>query len=248
MLIMNEAFTGEIRERALSLFGLNLSSGQMNRMALYGEHLLAWNKKINLTALTDPHDIAVKHFLDSMAFGKAIEPLAEGNPALRLVDLGSGAGFPGIVLKIVWPSWNIELVDALNKRVAFLARTIELLELQGIACRQARAEDLGRELSFREKADIIVVRAVAELRVLLEYAFPLLRAGGHLIAGKGRRASEEIDQAQRALQVLGGEVERVERYTLGPEAEDRALIIIQKKSVTPAKYPRKAGVPVRNPL
>lgn len=210
----------------------------------YMELLLEWNSRMNLTAITDERDIIVKHFLDS-ATCFAIEGIVE---AERLIDVGSGAGFPGIPLRILSGRGKWVLADSLGKRVGFLGKVIETIGLKDIAAVHSRAEDLGRDKSLRETFDVVVSRAVANLAVLSEYCLPLLSVGGLFIAMKGPKADEEIEEAKRAIELLGGRIK--ERHPAkNPYLEtEHEIIVVKKVKITPDKYPRRPGIPSRNPI
>lgn len=220
---------------------LSLSPRQVEQFALYGEMLLDWNQRQNLTRITDPGQIIVKHFLDSLV-------LAKEDLGRSLCDMGTGAGFPGVPVKIALPALSVTLVDSLAKRIAFLQELSRALDLPGVECVHARAEDFGRMGSSRHAFDSVASRALAALPVLLEYALPLIRVGGRFFAFKGGQAEDEVKSSRKALAVLGGEMERVEEFSLGPLAEHHSLILVRKIKETPADYPRKAGVPEKKPL
>lgn len=208
------------------------------------------NRVQNLTAITDPREMVVKHTLDSAAVLGAVT-LAAGERAL---DVGSGAGFPGVVLQLLVPDAQVVLLDSNRKRCAFLERLAADLVARGVRgagqleVRWGRAEDEARLAGMRERFDLVVARAVAELRVLLEYTLPFSRLGGRVVAMKGPGGQEEVGQAGNALRVLGGEVERVHRIVLPEGAGERVLIVVRKVMATPGEYPRRPGVPARRPL
>jgi len=236
-----------LQNKARELFQVDLSKKQLDQFAAFTALLLDWNERINLTAITELNDIMIKHFLDSLVFYKWLSKNCEEENIL-LADLGSGAGFPGIPLKIMFPEMKIVLIDSLGKRINYLNIVKQELGLVNLETRHARAEDIGRDSNFRQKFDIVVARAVAELPILLEYASPLLKVGGHLLAAKGQNTEAEIAAAQRALSELNCQIEMVEKYVLADNADNRALIAISKTGDTPPKYPRQAGKPKKNPL
>lgn len=238
---MFEKYKGVLRELAFSKLGLELTDSQIDKLCLYGDSLLEWNHHVNLTSITDPQEIIVKHFIDSLSLGKYLT-------GSKLADIGTGAGFPGIPLKIVFSHLEITLVDSLVKRLDFLNQVIIDLKLENIQTVHARAEDFGRNPSYRESFAIVTARAVARLNVLLEYCLPILKIDGLFVAAKGSQYAEEINESSKALEILGGKIEAVQKFSLGEEAEHRALIIVRKVSSTPAQYPRKAGTPVKKPL
>lgn len=241
-------FTGSFKEQAKERFDIQLTDFEISQFFNYGTILLEWNEKINLTAITHPEEIITKHFLDSLVFVKWIRLYYKDLNQIMLADLGTGAGFPGIPIKIVQPEIKILLIDSLAKRLNFLQEVINSLRLQDIDTYHSRAEDIGRNNQYREVFDITVARAVAELPVLLEYMSPLLKVGGRILAAKALEPEKEIISSQRALQVLNCEVEEVDKYNLGEGAEHRSLIIIKKANTTPKIYPRQPGKPKKNPL
>jgi len=236
-------FTTELRAAAEAA-SLSLSEEQILKFTRYDALLVDWNERMNLTAITEPRDVAVKHMVDSLTAYDAA--LFSGAPTV--IDVGTGAGFPGIPLKIFDPSIRLTLMDSLAKRLAFLEAVVEDLGLTGVTCVHARAEDAAREQQHRERYDIAVSRAVARLPVLLEYTLPFVKKGGHLIALKGRTAEEEATDAKRALKLLGGRLETIRPVTLPGLSDKRAVLTITKIAPTPKAYPRKAGTPAKKPL
>lgn len=236
-----------LRQKAFDEFEISLSDAQISRFIHYGRMMLEWNEKINLTAITDPEEIIIKHFLDSLVFVKwAAKLYPAGN--FNFADLGTGAGFPGIPFKILYPEVRVVLIDSLAKRLTFLNEVIKQLELTKIETCHARAEDIGRDKQFREMFDIVSARAVAELPVLLEYTIPLLKRNGRLFAAKGVEPEKEIGLAERAMKILNCQVEHLDKYSLGEKADHRCLIIIKKLKHTLPIYPRQAGKPKKSPL
>jgi len=228
----------------LALMGIESSRDIETAFEDYMNLLLKWNKKMNLTAITQERDIIVKHFLDS-ATCLSIDGIVHGE---RMIDMGTGAGFPGIPLRILRREGEWVLADSLGKRVTFLRESIKSLGLKDIIAIHSRAEDLGRDKKLRETFDVAVSRAVANLAVLSEYCLPLVAVGGIFVAMKGPRADQELETAKKAIEVLGGKVrERV--LVKNPYLESgREIIVIEKVSKTPTKYPRKAGKPSKNPI
>lgn len=208
----------------------------------YMKLLLEWNEKINLTAITEEDDIILKHFADSLTISKYIK---EGK---SVVDVGTGAGFPGIPLKIAREDVNVTLVDSLNKRLLFLQDVIEKLGLQKVQTLHFRAEEFGQNKKYRESFDIATSRAVANLSTLVEYLLPLVKVGGICICMKGSEVKEELEESKKAIQILGGEIEKIEEFTLPESDIKRNIVIIRKKSSTPKKYPRKPGTPAKEPI
>lgn len=233
-----------VLEQGAAELGLALSSRQMEQCQTYLRLLLEWNQKINLTAITEEREIAVKHFLDALAGGQYVPWPAKG----RVLDLGSGAGFPGLVLKIWRPEYEFLLVDAVQKKVNFLDRVIEELGLKGIAAVHGRAEEMGRREEHRERYDLVVARAVAALPTLAEFCLPLVSVGGCFCAFKGPQVEEELAPGEEALRLLGGQVEVVHRYRLPVKGDGRSLVCVRKGSPTPASYPRRSGLPEKRPL
>lgn len=232
-----------IRE-AQQLFGLNLSPRQVTMLNVYERELLAWNAKFNLTAIRDPEGIRTKHFLDSLSCVLAWK----GAPPECLIDVGTGAGFPGIVLKILYPAMRLTLVESVGKKANFCQHVVECLALDHVETLTARAEELGQQSAHREKYDWAVARAVAALPVLSEYLLPLVRVGGAVLAQKGESGPAEAQSAERALKILGGRLRQLVKVELPGVADERYLVIVDKVVATPAAYPRRAGLPAQKPL
>ncbi len=230
-----------LREMALSKLGIQLNDSQVNQFSIYADLLVEWNEKVNLTSITDPQEIVIKHFIDSLTLGQFVQ-------AHKLADIGTGAGFPGIPLKILHPELQLFLVDSLAKRLDFLKVVVDQLGLRQVETVHSRAEDFARDSRYRESFDRVTSRAVARLPVLLEYAIPLLKKKGLFLAAKGSQVDEEVKESRKALEALGGKINGIERFNLGTEAEHRAIVIVEKVKVTPKTYPRKAGTPAKNPL
>ena len=229
--------------------GLNLTAEQQAAFQLYYEELLAWNAKFNLTAITDYEQVLIRHFLDSLSCLLAQEAKAALYRAGgRTVDVGSGAGFPGIPLKLVCPAGRLTLLEATGKKVTFLEHMIGRLGLRTVTAVKARAEELAHDPSHREQYDLALSRAVAELPVVAEYTLPFCKVGGWAIAQKGEAGAAEAWTAERAISMLGGELRRVVQVELPGLAENRSLIVIEKVHPTPDAYPRRPGVPSKRPL
>ena len=223
--------------------GLSFSEKQLEQFSLYFDLLIETNKVMNLTAITEPEEVAVKHIIDSLlAYDEKVFP------GKLLADVGTGAGFPGIPLKIYCPELKVVLLDSLAKRLKFLDNVIETLGLKDITCVHLRAEDAGQNKDHREKYDLVTARAVARLSVLSEYCLPLVKQGGYFIAMKGSKVVEEIAEGRTAVGILGGEIISAEEVKLPGLDDGRAIIRIRKIKKTPVKYPRKAGVPEKQPL
>jgi len=229
---------------AQTLFNVHLTGRAMLALATYEKELLSWNQKFNLTAIRDAEGIRVKHFLDSFSCVLAWK----ANPPARLIDVGTGAGFPGIPLKILYPFMQVSLVESVGKKAAFCQHIIEVLRLDGVEIINARAEDVGRDPGHREKYDWAVARAVAKLNVLGEYLLPLVKVGGMMLAQKGESGLAEAQSAEHAIKLLGGKLQQVIPLNLPGVVEDRYLVLVDKVHATPPKYPRKAGTPYKDPL
>lgn len=226
-------------------YGIALDEQQIASFQLYYELLLTWNKRINLTAITEPHEVAVKHIIDSLSVwdGKIFKPES------KIVDIGTGAGFPGIPLKIFQPSLQIVLLDSLQKRLNFLQQVIDTLKLTGISCVHMRAEDGAKLHSpYREDFDVAVSRAVARLPILAEYALPFVRTGGFFVAMKGSAYKKEMAEAKGAVKLLGGGNMCARDVELPGLSDKRAVIYIKKINNTAARYPRRAGMAEKEPL
>jgi len=232
-----------LKETGESL-ALNLQAHQLEQFAAYLKLLQEWNSKINLTAIVDDEGIVIKHFIDSLLFLKKINI----NDGMTVLDLGTGAGFPGIPLKIWRPNLKIVLVDSLQKRIVFLEEVLKQLGLSQVELVHGRAEDLARMEGYRESFDFVISRAVANLRVLAEYCLPFVRIEGYFAAAKGPDLEQELKEAQKAIEILGGQVAEKEHYLLPYLKEKRSYIKINKVQATPEKYPRKAGIPAKKPL
>lgn len=231
-------------KKAAAAYGLELSEQQINQFNSYYELLIEWNKVMNLTAITDPQEVAVKHIIDSIAAYD--EKLFVTGTSV--IDVGTGAGFPGLPLKIFFPAIKLTLMDSLNKRVKFLQTVVDELGLTDVACVHARAEEGARNKTYREQFDIAVSRAVARLPVLCEYCLPFVKRGGYFLALKGREYQDEIKEAAKAIKVMGGS-KVTERLVKLPALDDvRAIITIRKDMPTPKAYPRKAGTPAKKPI
>jgi 16S rRNA (guanine527-N7)-methyltransferase len=233
-----------LQQETQDLIGITLSSYQLSLLERYGQELDEWNKRYNLTAIHEPEKIRVKHFLDS--FSPYL--VFQNTPINRVIDIGTGAGFPGIPLKILLPDTEVVLVDSINKKTEFCQHIIDSLKLKGIQVVQDRVERLAREFDFRERFDWAVARAVAKLPTLSEYMLPFVKVGGSMLAMKGDQGPFEAQKAHQAVSMLGGELTQVKKITLPGVTEDRFLITIEKKATTPEKYPRRVGVPGKKPL
>ena len=223
---------------------INLTDQQKLQFERYFELLVEWNQKINLTAITEKEEVYLKHFYDSIA------PILQGlieNQEIKLLDIGAGAGFPSLPMKILYPQLDVTIIDSLNKRINFLQLLAEELDLEGVHFYHGRAEDFAQDKSFRAQFDIVTARAVARMQVLSELTIPYLNVGGKLLALKASNAPEELTEAKNALNLLFSKVEDNISYTL-PNGDPRYITIVEKKKETPNKYPRKAGMPNKRPL
>lgn len=236
-----EVFKEELIKKSKKL-EIDLKNNQIENFYKYMNTLIEWNEKINLTAITEPKEIILKHFVDSLTISKYI------NSGAKVIDVGTGAGFPGIPLKIIRDDIEVLLLDSLNKRIKFLNEIIEKLELKNIKTIHSRVEEIGRDKSFREMFDVATSRAVANMSILSEYLLPLIREKGFAICMKGSDFGDELKSGEKAIKILGGKIKTIKEFYL-PESEiKRGLIILEKEKITPNKYPRKPGIPTKEPL
>ena len=222
--------------------GMELSDKQIAQFNLYYELLTAKNKVMNLTAITEYNDVVKKHFIDSMMISRVLDM----KKISSLCDVGTGAGFPGIPLKIVYPHLQLTLVDSVGKRVNFLSEVVEKLGLEDVEAIHSRTEDLAHNSKYREKYDLVTARAVASMNVLSEYCIPYAKIGGYFAAYKSGNIEEEIENAKNAVKTLGGKIEKTDMFELYEMG--RSIVLIRKVNSTPKIYPRKAGTPSKNPL
>lgn len=236
-----EEFNSIIKKQANKI-GIVLHEKQIEQFYQYMELLLEWNEKINLTAIIKPEEIILKHFIDSITISKYIKEGA------KLIDVGTGAGFPGIPLKIIRDDMCIVLLDSLNKRINFLKEVIEKLDLSKIEAVHGRAEEFGKNKKYRECFDCATSRAVANLSTLSEYLIPFVKIGGKVIYMKGSEVEEEMKKSEKAVSILGGKIKNKDAFQLPESDINRNVIILDKIKATPAKYPRKAGTPAKEPI
>lgn len=228
---------------ATNKWDLSLSETQLEQFERYAVELSRWNERTNLTTITDPREIGVRHFLDSLSLAQ----VWRSEPPQSLADIGTGAGFPGLPLKLIWPDMQLLLVESVGKKTEFLQHMVKVLELRDVEIRTSRAEELGRDPRYREQFAGVTARAVATLNVLAEYCLPLCQVGGIFVAPKSAAGEQEAQEAQRAVRLLGGESGPSIPVQL-PGIEPRTLVVVHKMQPTPPQYPRRVGIPVKRPL
>ena len=228
----------------LSELNVTLTDVQIEQFLIYYEMLVEWNQMMNLTAITEYDDVMKKHFVDSVSLVKAYDVTKD----VKLIDVGTGAGFPGLALKIAFPNLKVTLLDSLNKRIQFLDSVIEKLDLKDVDTIHGRAEDLAKPDQLREQFDLCVSRAVANLSTLSEYCLPFVKVGGQFISYKSEKITEETEAAEKAISLLGGKIEKQVEFILPGSDIYRNLFVIKKIKETPRKFPRKAGMPTKEPI
>ena len=231
-------------EKDLAALGVTLSENQIQQFLTYYEMLIEWNDVMNLTAITEYDEVMKKHFVDSLSLIQTFEV----NKKISVIDVGTGAGFPGLALKIAFPNMKVTLLDSLNKRINFLNAVIEKLCLTDVETVHGRAEDFAKPGKLREKYDLCVSRAVANLTTLSEYCLPFVKVGGEFISYKSEKITEEMESAKKAISLLGGKFDRSKDFNLPDSDIYRNLVVIKKVNETPKKFPRKAGLPSKEPL
>ncbi|MWV46167.1 16S rRNA (guanine(527)-N(7))-methyltransferase RsmG [Paenibacillus sp. HJL G12] len=236
---IQEAFTQRLQEK-----GITISSSQLRQFEIYYQELVSWNEKMNLTGITDREQVYTKHFYDSVSLAFYVDM----NKIQTMADIGSGAGFPGIPLKICFPHLQLTIIDSLNKRINFLQHIVQGTGLEQVQLLHGRAEDWARKPEHRDRYDLVTARAVAKLAVLNEFCLPYVKVGGIFAAMKGSNPDEEVKEASKSLKELKGKLNRVEQFKLPIEDSERHIIVIDKTAPTPAKYPRKAGTAIKTPL
>lgn len=229
-------------EKYLAKMNISLLKEQYGQFYAYMELLIEWNEKMNLTAITDPKEIILKHFVDSLTIAKYVKE------DKSIIDMGTGAGFPGIPLKIYRKDVKVVLADSLNKRIKFLDEVIDKLKLENVETIHCRAEELGKNKQYREKFDYATSRAVANLSTLSEYLMPFVKLNGKCIFMKTIEVEEELEKAKKAIKTLGGKIEKVDKFEIPESDLGRSIIIVKKEKITPNKFPRKPGTPAKEPL
>jgi 16S rRNA (guanine527-N7)-methyltransferase len=232
-------------ESVRSLLGIELSKEIIAALRVYETELLEWNERISLTAIRDAEGVRVKHFLDSLTVLKAWE---RALPPERLVDVGTGAGFPGLVLKLIWPATQVTLVESVGKKADFCRHMVDRLGLDQVTVITERAEEVGQDPAHRHAYDLAVARAVARMPILMEYLLPLVRRSGKAMAMKGESAPAETHSANQAMHILGGKLHKLVHVQLPGVVEERFIVVVDKVAQTPAEYPRRTGMPSKNPL
>jgi len=234
----------ELAQQVHALVGIRLTRLQLAALGQYEGLLLEWNSRYNLTAIRDPQEIRARHFLDSLTCLIAMR----GTPMERVIDVGSGAGFPGIPLKIACPDMQLTLLESIGKKADFCRQVVQSLNLKAVSVISGRAETLGQASDHRQRYDWALARAVAVMPVLAEYLLPLVKIGGHALAMKGESAPVEAQSAENALRLLGGSLRQLIPVTLPSVVEERYLVVVDKTASTPAAYPRRVGIPAKRPL
>jgi len=234
----------EFAKNTLNVLGLKLTTYQLSTLEQYEQQLLEWNTRFNLTAIQEPEKIRTKHFLDSLTCLLAMRD----TPMDKIIDVGTGAGFPGLPIKILYPRMQLTLVESVRKKVDFLYHIVESLGLEGVEILNERVETIGQIAIHRQRYDWAIARAVAVMPVLMEYLIPLVRVGGAAIAMKGENAPAEVQTSEHAIQILGGHLRKLIPVMLPGVADERYLIVIDKIAATPPAYPRRAGIPAKKPL
>jgi 16S rRNA (guanine527-N7)-methyltransferase len=238
--------TPEEFSQILQEYGIQLSIEQQEQFARYFYFLVEWNNRMNLTAITEENEVYLKHFFDSLA--PIFLGVIASNDPIDLLDIGAGAGFPSIPMKILFPKLKVTIIDSLNKRIIFLKELAKALGLEEVRFYHGRAEDFGQNVYYRERYSLVTARAVARLNVLSELTLPFLKKGGRLIALKASQTSEEVRKAKKAIALLGGKIAEEKGYSLPVTQDSRFLVVVKKEGITPKKYPRKAGTPNKKPI
>lgn len=232
-------------EAAKSMLGIDLSKDVLSALRVYEKELLGWNEHVNLTAIRDAEGVRIKHFLDSLTILKAWE---RTRPPERLIDIGTGAGFPGLVLKLVWPSTQVTLVESVGKKADFCHHIVNRLGLDHVTILSERAEVVGRDPAHRQSYDLAVARAVARMPILMEYLLPLVHRNGQVMAMKGETAPAETQSANQAIHILGGKLHKLVHVELPGVVEERFIVVVNKVAQTPEEFPRRTGMPSKTPI
>ena len=235
----------ELAATAKSLLGYTLSQDQIAKLQILEAELMDWNERINLTAIRDSEGIRTKHFLDSLTLLLAWD---RNNPPASIIDIGTGAGFPGLVLKLIWSTSRVTLVESVHKKADFCRHIAERLSLTGVQVLDKRAEAVGQDPDHRQTYDLAVARAVARMPILMEYLLPLVHRNGQVMAMKGETAPAETQSAEKAIQLMGGKLNRLIHVELPGVVEERFIVVVNKVARTPEEYPRRTGVPAKNPI
>jgi len=235
------AFADTVR----NLIGYDLSKDQLSALKIFEDELLEWNQHISLTAIRDPEGVRIKHFLDSLTILLAWD---RQSPPERVIDVGTGAGFPGLVLKILWPNIRLTLVESVHKKADFCRHMVDRLNLEGVRVLSERAEVVGQDPTHRHGYDLAVARAVARMPILMEYLLPLIHRNGVVMAMKGETAHSETHAAQNAINLFGGKLHKLINIKLPGVVEERFIVVVHKIARTPDEYPRRVGVPAKNPI
>ena len=232
-------------DRVKSLLGFDLSKEKITALKVYETALVEWNQQVNLTAVRDPEGVQIKHFLDSMTILKAWERTL---PPERLIDVGTGAGFPGLVLKLFWPATRVTLVESVGKKADFCRHIVQQLGLEQVTILSERAEVVGQDPLHRQMYDLAVARAVARMPILMEYLLPLVHRNGKVMAMKGETAPAETHSASQSIHILGGKLHKLVHIELPGVVEERFIVVVDKIARTPEEYPRRVGVPAKHPI
>ena len=232
-------------EKVQGLIGFDLSNEQLSALRVFEDELLEWNQHISLTAIRDSEGVRIKHFLDSLTVLIAWD---RNTPPDRVIDVGTGAGFPGLVLKIIWPNTRLTLVESVHKKADFCRHIVQRLKLDGVVVLAERAESVGQDPNHRHSYDLAVARAVARMPILMEYLLPLVHRNGVVMAMKGEAAHAETHAAQNAIHLLGGKLHKLINVKLPGVVEERFIVVVHKSARTPEEYPRRVGVPAKNPI
>ena len=226
-------------------FSVELSAKQIAQFQTYLDELLEWNQKFNLTAIRDVEGIEIKHFLDSLS---VVQALSKGSKPKAMIDIGTGAGFPGIPLKILYPEAKLTLVESIKKKAGFCEHVAEKLELSDVIVSTARAEEIGQDKLHREQYDLVLARAVAKMPILVEFLLPLATLGGLVVMQKGSSAKEEAEESKNAIRLMGGKMLDLFQITLPGLEDERFMVVLEKIKATPSEFPRRVGIPAKSPI